>query len=174
MRTGKLVVSVLSVCWAMCILAPAVAGAETTTAEETSVRITDHGKRPWILDIEEATISNENFRIANWTGNVLQLTLMSIEPGGEIGLEMHEGMDQFIRIEEGNARVVMGRSEDSLTFDEEVTDDWAIFIPDGYWHNIINTGDGDLKLYAIYAPPEHPMSTIHPTYEDAEEDHHHH
>jgi len=173
MRAPGSIVGMLFVCWGVCCLAPAVAIAETATGAETSARVVDHGKRPWIMDIEEATINNDNFRTAKWTGNVLQLTLMSIEPGGEIGLEMHEGMDQFIRIEEGTARVVMGLSEDSLAFDEEVSDDWAIFIPDGYWHNIINTGEGELKLYAIYAPPEHPMATIHPTYEDAEEDHHH-
>lgn len=132
----------------------------------------DYGKEPWIVDIEEATLSNGLFRIAKWTGHTLQMTLMSLKPGEEIGLEMHEGMDQFIRIEKGKGRVVMGLSRDALDFDREVSDDWVILIPGGYWHNIINTGNEELKLYSIYGPPEHPAGTIHETPEDDE--HHHH
>ena len=84
----------------------------------------------------------------------LQLTVMTVKPGGEIGLEVHEQGDQFIRIEEGEARVVMGKTKDKLTFDKKVSADWAILIPEGSWHNIINIGDEPLKIYVIYAPPE--------------------
>jgi mannose-6-phosphate isomerase-like protein (cupin superfamily) len=127
----------------------------------------DQGKQPWVVDIEEATLENTSFRVARWTGESLQMTLMSLKAGEEIGLEKHDGMDQFIRIEGGTARVLMGRAQDDLTFDREVSGDWAIFIPGGYWHNLINTGSGDLKLYSIYSPPEHPAGTVHLTPEDA-------
>jgi mannose-6-phosphate isomerase-like protein (cupin superfamily) len=136
----------------------------------------DRGREPWVIHIEEITVANREFRIARWTGAYLQMTLMSLEPGQEIGLELHDDIDQFIRIEQGRGRVVMGRSRDALTFEREVEDDWAILIPAGYWHNVINTGDTALKLYSIYAPPEHPAGTVHSTAEEAEaaHDHHHH
>lgn len=133
----------------------------------------DYGKEPWVVDIEDLTENNENFRQTKWTGDYLQMTVMSIEPGGEIGLEVHEDGDQFIRVEEGQARVVMGPSRDEITFDRKVSDDWAIFIPAGAWHNIINIGDEALKVYVIYAPPEHPAKTLHKTFEESEADHHH-
>jgi mannose-6-phosphate isomerase-like protein (cupin superfamily) len=136
--------------------------------------ITDHGNTPWILDIEETTLENPYFRVAKWTGNTLQMTLMSLKPGEEIGLEKHDGMEQFIRIEQGKGRVLMGLSPDSLSFDEKVSDDWAIFVPSGYWHNVINTGDQVLKIYTIYGPPEHPAETLHKTFEESEADLHHH
>ena len=132
------------------------------TAAESSgeEKSEDYGKQPWIVDIEDLTISNENFRTAKWTGKNLQLTVMTLKPGGEIGLEVHELGDQFIRVEEGEARVVMGKTKDNLTFDKKVSDDWAILIPEGIWHNIINIGDEPLKVYVIYAPPEHPAGNI--------------
>ncbi|MFO7685669.1 MAG: cupin domain-containing protein [Desulfobacterales bacterium] len=133
----------------------------------------DHGKQPWVVNIEDLTVENENFRTAKWTGRNLQMTVMSIEPGGEIGLEIHEEGDQFIRVEKGNARVVMGASKDKMTFDEKVSDDWAIFIPGGFWHNIINEGDKPLKVYVIYAPPEHPAGTLHKTFKESEAAHGH-
>ena len=133
----------------------------------------DHGKAPWITDIEEITIENNLFRVAKWTGKHIQMTLMSIPPGGEIGGEIHSGNDQFIRIESGTGRVMMGKTEHDLVIDEEIRDDWAVLIPAGYWHNIINTGDVPLKIYAIYGPPEHPHGTIHHTFEESEADHHH-
>ena len=133
----------------------------------------DYGKQPWVVDIEDLTVSNNNFRTAKWTGKNLQLTVMMVKPGGEIGLEVHEQGDQFIRVEEGEARVVMGKTKDKLTFDKKVSDDWAILIPEGFWHNIINIGDKPLKVYVIYAPPEHDAGTLHKTFEEAEAHHHH-
>jgi mannose-6-phosphate isomerase-like protein (cupin superfamily) len=133
----------------------------------------DYGKQPWVVNIDELTVKNENFRTTKWTGQNLQMTVMSVKPGGEIGLEKHDTGDQFIRIEEGTARVVMGISKDKMTFDKKVSSDWAIFIPSGYWHNIINTGNKPLKVYVIYAPPEHPSGTLHKTFEESEAAHNH-
>jgi mannose-6-phosphate isomerase-like protein (cupin superfamily) len=148
----------------------AATGDRGATVSET----TDYGKEPWTVDIEQATLENTNFRAAKWTGDSMQMTLMSLKAGEEIGFEKHDGMDQFIRIEQGTARVLMGKTRDDLTFDKEVSDDWAIFVPGGYWHNVMNTGTGDLKLYSIYSPPEHPAGTVHPTFEDAEAAEHDH
>ena len=88
------------------------------------------------------------------------MTLMTIQPGHDIGLEVHEDGDQFLRVEAGTAQVLMGPSEHDLPFDREVGDDWAILVPAGTWHNIINIGDVPLKVYAIYGPPEHPHGTV--------------
>ena len=134
----------------------------------------DYGAEPTVLDIENFTVSNDNFRTALWTGTYLQLTLMSIPVGGEIGLEAHPDTDQFLRIEEGEGKVMMGDTEDSLTFVQMVEADFAVFIPAGKWHNLVNTGDKPLKLYSIYAPVEHPRGTVHQTFEEAEAAEHHH
>lgn len=131
-------------------------------------RLKDYGPEPFVIDIEEASKQNKTFRTALWTGEKLQVTLMSIEVGDDIGLEVHETGDQFIRIEEGQGLVIMGDSQDKLDFQKRIFDDSAIMIPAGKWHNIINTGNHPLKLYAIYAPPEHPRDTVHETKADAE------
>jgi mannose-6-phosphate isomerase-like protein (cupin superfamily) len=138
---------------------------------KADVVLKDYGAEPLVIDIEAATLSNDNFRTALWTGSLLQLTLMSIPVGGEIGLEMHPDVDQFLRIEDGQAKVLMGDTENSLTFVKTAEKDFAIFVPAGKWHNLVNTGDKPLKLYSIYAPVEHPHSTVHKTAED--DDHHH-
>jgi len=154
------VLSVLCVFFSMGIM---VAG-----ANGASEKSRDYGKEPWVVDIEDLTEKNDNFRTAKWTGTNLQMTVMSIKPRGEIGLEKHDKGDQFIRVEKGKARVVMGKSKDKMTFDKKVSEDWAIFIPEGFWHNIINEGDKPLKVYVIYAPPEHTAGTIHKTFEESE------
>ncbi|PJE94473.1 cupin domain-containing protein [Streptomyces carminius] len=128
----------------------------------------DHGPRPYVLDIERATLANDTFRTALWTGKQMQLTVMSIDPGGEIGLEVHPDRDQFLRVEAGRGRVLMGQEKDRLDFDEEVRADWVVLVPAGSWHNVLNTGDEPLKLYSLYAPPEHPHGTVHPTKADAD------
>lgn len=122
----------------------------------------DHGPNPYVVDIEELTLSNENFRTAAWTGKNLQMTLMTIQPGDDIGLEVHEDHDQFLRIEQGEARVEMGSTETELK-EWSAEEDFAIFVPAGTWHNVINTGDNTLKLYSIYAPAEHEHGTVHET-----------
>ncbi|RNA68572.1 cupin domain-containing protein [Alteribacter keqinensis] len=129
--------------------------------------IQDYGQTPYVVDIEEIVKQNDTFRTALWTGEHLQLTLMSIEVGESIGLEVHPDVDQFLRIEEGEGLVQMGDSEDNLTFETKASSDYAIFVPAGKWHNLTNTGDVPLKLYTIYAPPEHPFGTVQKTKEDA-------
>ena len=128
----------------------------------------------WVGDIEDATLANDTFRTVLFTGQNLQLTVMRLGPGEEIGVEMHDHLDQFIRIEEGMARVTMGPSEDEVSETHEVEDDWAVINPGGTWHNVINTGEGDLKLYSIYTPPEHPDGTVHRTKAEADAAEHDH
>jgi len=116
-----------------------------------------------VLDISRATIGNQNFRTTIWTGHYLQTTLMSIPPGGEIGLEIHPDTDQFFRIEQGQGIVQMGSDRRNLNFRQTVFDDFAVFVPAGTWHNITNIGHTPLRLYSIYAPPHHPPGTVHAT-----------
>ena len=130
----------------------------------------DRGKKPVVENIEEWTKANENFRTTVWTGEKMQMTLMTIQPGDDIGLEVHEGIDQFLRIESGKGLCQMGPSEDNLDFEAEVADDFAIFVPANMWHNVTNTGEEPLKLYTLYAGPDHVPGTVHPTHEDAEND----
>lgn len=140
----------------------------------TDATLSDEGPNPFVTDIEADTLANENYRTTRWTGSNLQLTLMNIEPGHDIGLEVHAHGDQFLRVEAGRARVQMGPSEDDLPFDREVEDDWVILVPAGSWHNVTNIGDEPLKVYAIYGPPEHPSGTVHPTKAEADADEHDH
>lgn len=130
----------------------------------------DRGKQPVVDNIEGMTLENDNFRTTIWTGEKLQVTVMAIEPGDDIGLEVHEGIDQFLRIEQGTGLCQMGETKDNLDFEAEVQDDDAIFVPADVWHNVTNTGDVPLKLYTIYAGPDHVAGTVHETHEDAEND----
>ena len=115
----------------------------------------------YIVNIEEETKSNDNFRRVLNTAKNSQLVVMSLLPGEEIGMEVHE-LDQFIRIESGTARVILEGDE------YEVEGDWAVVIPAGTHHNVINRSPRDkLKLYTIYSPPEHPAGTLHPTKDEA-------
>ena len=130
----------------------------------------DYGPCPLVINIEEATKQNNTFRTALWTGEYLQLTLMSIDVDDDVGLEVHYEVDQFIRIEDGEGITMMGDTKDDLCFKRKVADDDVILIPAGKWHNLINTGNKPLKLYSIYAPPGHPHGTVHRTKEEAEMD----
>lgn len=132
----------------------------------------DTGPEPFVVDIETATLANQNYRTTLWTGTNLQLTVMSIEPGRDIGLEVHEDRDQFLRIEAGRGRVQMGPSRDDLPFEREVQDDWVILVPAGAWHNVTNIGEEPLKVYSLYAPPEHPHGTVHATKSDSDASEH--
>ncbi len=136
--------------------------------EDDSTEIQDYGPEPFVVNINEASKENSNFRTAIWTGRHLQVTLMSINVGEDIGLEIHPEIDQFIRIEEGQGVVKMGERKDRLNFQRKVYDDFAFIIPAGTWHNLINTGNKPIKLYSIYAPPQHPRGTVHKTKADAE------
>jgi mannose-6-phosphate isomerase-like protein (cupin superfamily) len=137
--------------------------------DRRGVLMGDDGKAR-TLDIEQETLANDTFRTTVWTGEHLQLTVMSIEPGDDIGLEVHPDTDQFLRIERGRGRCQMGPAKDDLSFDEEIGDDWVALVPAGTWHNITNVGDEPMKVYALYAPPDHLPGTIHQTHEDARSD----
>lgn len=123
------------------------------------------GVKGFVEDIEKLTVENDNFRKVLYTGKHLQLVLMTLQPGEEIGSEVHEGHDQFFRIEEGNGQVII----DDNRYDVE--DDDAIIVPAGARHNVINTGSEPLRLYTLYGPPEHREGVIHPTKADEQEEH---
>lgn len=127
----------------------------------------DYGPEPFVIDIGQAARQNDTFRTALWTGNHLQLTLMSINAGEDIGLENHPNLDQFLRIEQGQGIVRMGLNRENLDFQRKVGRGYAVIIPAGTWHNLVNTGNVPLKLYSIYAPPQHPKGTVHRTKADA-------
>ena len=122
----------------------------------------------WVGNIEGETLANETFRTVVFTGEHTQLTVMSIAVGDDIGGEVHDGHDQFIRIESGRARVELGGSEGAPAETHDVEDDWAVIVPAGCWHNVVNTGSEELKVYSLYSPPEHPDGTVHATKADAE------
>lgn len=129
----------------------------------------DRGPEPFVTNIEKITLANENYRTTLWTGKHLQLTLMTIQPGHDIGLEVHPDHDQFLRIEEGQATTYIGDTKTELqNWQAGVSD--AVFVPAGKWHNLVNTGDQPLKLYSIYSPVEHAHGTVHVTKEDADND----
>jgi mannose-6-phosphate isomerase-like protein (cupin superfamily) len=135
-----------------------------------TVQIDDIGPNPHAFDIEAATRGNAAYRTVAWTGRYLQVTLMSIPPGDSIGLEMHPETDQFLRLDAGRGRCVMGPEKDQLDFEQEVSDGWSIQVPAGTWHDVINTGDEPLQLYAVYAPTHHAPGLVQATAEKAEED----
>jgi mannose-6-phosphate isomerase-like protein (cupin superfamily) len=122
----------------------------------------------WVGDIEAETLDNTTFRTVVYTGEHTQLTVMRLGPGEDIGREAHPHLDQFLRVEHGTARVELGRTEDSIDESYEIEHDWAVIVPAGVWHNLINTGETDVKLYSLYSPPEHPPGTVHRTKADAE------
>lgn len=136
--------------------------------DKVSIELRDYGPQPFVVDINKVTRENNTFRTALWTGSHLQVTLMSINVGEDIGLEIHPDVDQFIRVEKGQGLVKMGKSKHNLDFQTKVYDDFAIMVPAGTWHNIVNTGNTPLKVYSIYAPPKHPRGTVHVTKEEAE------
>lgn len=132
--------------------------------------IKDIGPRPNAFDLEGETRANSNYRTVAWTGKYLQVTLMSIPPGESIGLEAHHDTDQFLRLDAGRGRCTMGPSQDNLDFQQDVEDGWCITVPAGTWHDVINTGDEDMRLYALYSPVHHAAGRVHPTAKDAETD----
>lgn len=147
--------------WCLAALTALMASGSLCAEEVKS----EHG---YIADIEEKTVSNANFREVLFTGRYMQLTVMSLRPGEEIGEEVHDGIDQFIRVEEGEAGLLLGGKKHRLE------DDDVVVIPAGVRHNIINTSDSkDLKLYTLYSPPEHKPGTLHKTKAEAMADHHH-
>lgn len=118
----------------------------------------------YIANIEKETLGNDDYRRVLYTAKNSQLVLMSIMPGDEIGEEVH-GLDQFIRFEQGEGTVIL----DDVSHD--VRDDYAVVIPAGTKHNVINTGTEIMKLYSVYSPPEHKDGTVHATKADEKEEH---
>lgn len=116
----------------------------------------------FVDNIETLTLGNADFRRVVYTAKEMQLVLMTLPPGGEIGEEMHPDRDQFFRVEEGQGEVLIDGTWTAFK------DDWAIVVPSGARHNVRNTGKNPLKLYTIYAPPEHADGTVHRTKADAD------
>jgi len=121
----------------------------------------------YVDNIEKAAMDNSNFRKVLYTAKNCQLVVMSLKPGEDIGSEVHN-LDQFIRIEKGNGKSVLDGVE------HQISDGFAVLIPAGTKHNIINGTSGEMKIYTLYAPPNHLDGTIHKTKQDAiadEEEH---
>lgn len=119
----------------------------------------------FVGNIDDITEANENYREVVYTGPNMQLVVMALQPGEEIGLETHDTHDQFFCIEEGVGKIIINGQESVLE------DDMSAIVPAGAEHNVINTGTEVLKLYTIYAPPQHPAGTIHKTKADEPEHH---
>ena len=115
----------------------------------------------YLDNIEEVTLKNNNFRKVLFTGNHSQLVVMSLKRNEEIGMEVHPNVDQFFRIEQGRAKFIIDGKE------MLAEKNFAVIVPAGSEHNVINNGLADLKLYTIYSPANHPDGTIHKTKEDA-------
>jgi mannose-6-phosphate isomerase-like protein (cupin superfamily) len=122
-------------------------------------------KRGYCDDIEEQTIGNNDFRRVLYTGEYLQLVLMSLQPGEEIGEEVHEDRDQFFRFEEGEGVVLIDGKENP------VKDDFAVIVPAGARHNVRNTSDEPLQFYTLYGPPEHKDGVVQSTKAEADRRH---
>ncbi|MFC1625894.1 cupin domain-containing protein [Patescibacteria group bacterium] len=123
----------------------------------------------YVGNIEETTLTNSFFRQVVYTAKHSQLVVMSIAPGEDIGMETHADVDQFLRIDEGEGKVILNGEE------TVVSDGFAIVVPAGVEHNLVNTSsDKPLKLYTVYTPPEHKDKTVHKTKKDAMADEHHH
>lgn len=139
----------------------------------SSCELHDYGNDPFVVNIDRVAKLNTNFRTALWTGRHLQVTLMSLLPGEDIGLEMHPDLDQFLKIESGRGTVKMGRSKDNMNIQKQIDNDFAVIVPAGTWHNIRNTGNSTMKIYSIYAPVQHPYGTVHRTKAIAMKNEHH-
>ena len=122
-------------------------------------------KRGFVDNIEKLTLENSHFRRVLYTGSQMQLVLMTLQPGEEIGEEVHDDRDQFFRVEQGKGQVFIdGKASD-------IEDDFAIIVPAGARHNVKNNGSEPLKVYTLYAPPEHKHGTVHATKADVREEH---
>ena len=132
--------------------------------------IKDIGPEPIVFNIEDETTANKAYRRVAWSGKYLQVTLMAIPVGGEIGLEQHPETDQFLRVEAGTGKVQMGDKKSKLSFTQQVGPDEVILVPAGKWHNVTNVGDEPLKLYSIYAPAHHKPGNVQSTKEIADRD----
>ena len=121
-----------------------------------------------VVALEKATLYNRYFRREMWTGEHLQITVMSIPIGGEVGKEIHADLDQILVVEQGTASVFMSREDGDLPFIGEAVEGWAILVPAGTYHNILNDGRVPLKMFSVYAPPKHPVGTLQRTKAEAD------
>lgn len=137
---------------------------------ENEMEQMDKGVEPFVANVECMAMKNQNFRKEIWTGCHVQMTLMSIPSGGEIGAEIHPDTDQIIRVEAGMAIVKMGRSRGKMECCRRISKNDTVFVPAGIWHNIINAGGHVLKVSSIYAPPHHPRGTVSRTKAEAEQE----
>ena len=137
---------------------------------EQKSRLKDTGPAPFAANLERIAELNPNFRTVVWTGNHLQLTVMSIKPGESVGLEMHPNLDQLLYIVEGNGMVRMGEIKQLMPFNERLGEGHAVIVPAGTWHDLSNTGRRTLKLFSVYAPPQHPRGTVHVTKAESDAD----
>ena len=126
------------------------------------------GDKPTLLNVRDTALANAYYRKEVWTGEFLQLTVMSIPVGGEVGLELHNENDQLIGVEYGVASVYFGKTKPGVKFVGNVNSNYVILVPAGTWHNIVNEGNFPLKLYSVYAPPHHPKGTVHKTTFDSD------
>jgi len=131
----------------------------------------DHGPEPYTLNLAELAKMNTHFREAVWTGDLLQLVLMSLQPQEEIGLEEHSDTDHFFYVVEGTGIIQMGEKDTNINYSESIAPGCGIFVPKGEWHNIINNGSTPLKILVLYAPPHHEHGTVHKTKAEAEAAH---
>lgn len=120
----------------------------------------DYGPQMHVADVSRLARENNNFRVAIWTGEYAQMTIMSIDVGDEIGTEIHPELDQMIRVEAGQGMAVMGCDKNSMNYRRCLACGDVVFVPAGTWHNVINTGNTSLKLSSIYSPPNHPRGTV--------------
>src|SRR5690606_27965588 len=127
----------------------------------------DSPMKGFVGDIEKLTEDNQDFRRVPYTGSEMQLLLMAIPPGEEIGEQVHDDRDPFLRVAPGKGEILIDGNTNA------VQADMAMIVPAGASHNVRNTGDVPLKLYTLYAPPEHLEGTVHATREEAEADHEH-
>lgn len=118
-------------------------------------------------NIEQRTVDNEDFRRVLYTGKHLQLVLMTLQPGDEIGEEVHDGIDQFFRVEQGEGVITIDGIEN------RVADDFAVIVPSGARHNVINNSGKPLRLYTLYGPPEHKDQVVQSTKAEADQRHRH-
>lgn len=122
-------------------------------------------KKGYVINIEEETVKNDNFRKVLYTAEHSQLVVMSLKPGEEVGGEVHNELDQFVRVEQGKGKVIINGQE------YDIENAWAVIVPAGVSHNFVNTGEKDMKLYTIYSPPEHKHGTVHSSKADVKEEH---
>ena len=132
------------------------------------IRTEKKNGKPAVINIRRITLSNDYYRREIWTGEYLQVTVMCIPAGGEIGLEVHEDLDQFLRVEYGVGSVYAGSERRAVEYIGEADASSGIFIPAGTYHNVLNRRNVPLKLYSVYAPPKHPVGTTQRTKFDAD------